>query len=400
NFWTDLVRISLYILLPICVIAGLILISEGVPQNFNSYVHAETLEGTIQTIAQGPMASQETIKMLGTNGGGFTNANSAHPYENPTPLTHFLEMLLILLIPAAQIYYFGKSIGNIKHAWVIFSALTVLFVAGVILCAHAEAVGNLEWAKLGLTGGNWEGKEQRFGIFSSALFSCTSTVVACGAVNCSLDSMTPIGGFIPMLNMQLTETIFGGVGAGLYSVILYVLLAVFISGLIIGRTPEYLGKKIEAIDVKMIVLALLVYVFVVHAFTAWTCFSSWGVKALGNSGPHGFSEILYAFSSCAANNGSSFAGLSTNTAPYNLILAAAMLLGRFLVMAPVLALAGSMVQKKIHPKNAGTFPVSSLLFITLLVSVILLIGALTFLPALTMGPILEQFFMMKGKLFP
>jgi len=400
NFWADLVRVSLYILLPISVIAAALFLSEGVPQNFSPYVQAETLEGGTQTIAQGPIASQQAIKLLGTNGGGFTNVNSAHPYENPTPLANFLQILLIFLIPAAQIYYFGRSVGDTRHAWCIFTALGVLFVAGVMVCAFCESSGNPELTKLGLSGGNWEGKEQRFGVFGSALYACVTTVVSCGAVNSMHDSFTPIGGLIPMLNMQLSEVIYGGVGAGLYSVLLFVFLSIFISGLIIGRTPEYLGKKIETYDIKMTVLAILPYVLVVHAFTAWGCFSKWGLAGLGNTGPHGFSEILYAFSSAAANNGSAFAGLSANTPGYNLTLAAAMFLGRFLVLAPVIALAGSLVQKKVHPKTSASFPVSSLVFISLLVGVILLLGALTFLPALTMGPIIEQFFMLKGALFP
>lgn len=400
NFWADLVRISLYVLLPISVVAAALFMAEGVPQNFNAYVQAQTLEWGTQTIAQGPIASQQAIKLLGTNGGGFTNVNSAHPYENPTPLTNFFQMILILLIPGAQIYYFGRSIGDTRHAWCIFAALGVVFVAGVIVCAFCESAGDPNWTKLGLSGGNWEGKEQRFGVFGSALYACVTTAVSCGAVNCMHDSLTPIGGLIPLLNMELSEVIFGGVGAGLYSVLLFVFLSIFISGLIIGRTPEYLGKKIESYDVKMTVLAILPYVLVVHVLTAWGCFSKWGVAGLGNTGPHGFSEILYAFSSAAANNGSAFSGLSANTPGYNLTLAAAMFLGRFLVMAPVIALAGSLIEKKVHPQTAASFPISSLVFISLLIGVILLLGALTFLPALTMGPIIEQFFMLKGTFFP
>jgi len=398
NFWADLVRICLYLLLPISIVAATLFIANGVPQNFQSYVKAQTLEGTTQLIAQGPIASQEAIKLLGTNGGGYTNANSAHPYENPTPLANFIQLLLIFLIPTGQIYYFGKSVKDTRHGWCIFAALAVVFVLGVWVCSHCETVGNPQMEQLGLTGGNWEGKEQRFGIFGSALYACVTTVVSCGAVNCCHDSLTPMGGFIPMLNIQLSEVIFGGVGAGLYSVLLFVFLAIFVSGLIIGRTPEYLGKKIESFDIKMTMLALLPFVLVVHALTCWGVFSDWGLKGLGNTGPHGFSEILYAFSSCAANNGSAFAGLSANTPAYNLTLAVAMTLGRFLVIAPIIALAGSFARKKMHPKNAGSFPVSSFVFISLLIGVILLVGALTFLPALTMGPIIEQFFMLKGVL--
>ena len=399
NFWADLVRINLYILLPLSLLAATFFISEGVPQNFKPYVKAQTVEGVTQTIVQGPIASQEAIKIIGSNGGGFTNVNSAHPYENPTPLTNFFQLILIFLLPASQIYYFGKSVGHTKHAWCIFAALGIVFVTGVIICAFSEAAGNPEWIKLGLTEGNWEGKESRFGIFSSSLYACTTTAISCGAVNCMHDSLTPIGGLIPMLNIELSEVIFGGVGAGLYSVLLFVFLSIFISGLIIGRTPEYLGKKIEAFDIKMTMLAILPYVLIVHAFTAWSCFSSWGLAGLGNSGAHGFSEMLYAFSSAGANNGSSFAGLSTNTPIYNVTLAIAMFLGRFLVIAPVIALAGSLVEKKVHPKTAASFPVSSLIFTSLLVGIILLIGALTFLPALTLGPIIEQFFMSKGMFF-
>jgi K+-transporting ATPase ATPase A chain len=400
NFWADLVRISLYLLLPICILAATLFISTGVPQNFKPYVEAKTLEGEKQTIAQGPIASQQAIKLLGTNGGGFTNANSAHPYENPTPLSNFLQIMLILLIPMGQIYYFGHSVKDIKHGWCIFISLAVVFVLGVWICSLCESIGNPQMDLLGISGGNFEGKEQRFGIFGSTLFACVTTVVSCGAVNCAHDCLTPMGGFIPMLNMQLSEVIFGGVGAGLYSILLFVFLAIFISGLIIGRTPEYLGKKIEAFDIKMTMLAVLPFVLFVHAFSSMACFSEWGLKGLGNSGPHGFSEILYAFSSCAANNGSAFAGLSANTPPYNLALGAALLFGRFLIIAPVIALAGSFAAKKVHPKSAGSFPVSSLVFISLLIGVIFLIGALTFLPALTMGPIIEQFYMLKGTLSP
>ncbi|MDE3048129.1 MAG: potassium-transporting ATPase subunit A, partial [Verrucomicrobiota bacterium] len=361
--------------------------------------HAKTLEGAEQVIAQGPIASQQAIKLLGSNGGGFTNANSAHPYENPTPFCNFLEWLAILLIPAAQIYYFGKSVQNTKHAWCIIIALAVVFVAGVWCCTMCEAIGNPQMEDLQIVGGNMEGKEQRFGLFGSALFACVTTIVSCGAVNCCHDSLTPIGGLVPMLNIQFSESIFGGVGAGLYSVLLFVLLAIFISGLMIGRTPEYLGKKIETFDMKMSMLALLPFVLVVHALTAMACFSHWGLAGLGNAGPHGFSEMLYAFTSCAANNGSAFAGLSGNTVPYNLTLALALLLGRFFVLAPVVALAGSLARKKLHLETEGAFPVSSLLFISLLIGVIFLIGALTFIPALTMGPIVEQFAMLKGVLF-
>ncbi len=400
NFWVDLVRLILYFFLPLAIVAAACFMSEGVPQNFKPYVQAQTLDAGVQVIAQGPVASQEAIKMLGSNGGGFFNANSAHPYENPTPLTNFLQIILILLIPGSQFYYFGRAVRDTKHGWYILIALTILLLVGFGTCLGCEWAGNPLWSPFGLGGGNWEGKELRFGLFSSALFACATTSVSCGAVNCMHDSFTPIGGLIPMLNIQLSEVIYGGVGAGLYSVLLYVFLSIFIAGLIIGRTPEYLGKKIEAFEVKMTVLAVLSYVFLVHLFASWACVSDWGIKALGNTGPHGFSEILYAFSSAAANNGSAFGGLSGNTLPYNLTLGVAMLLGRFLFIAPVIAMAGSLAAKKIHPSNSGSFPVSSLIFISLLIGIILLQGALTFLPALTMGPILEQFFMLKGTQFP
>ncbi len=398
NFWADLVRISLYLLLPICIGTATLFIAEGVPQNFHPYAQAQTLEGRIQNIAQGPIASQEAIKLLGTNGGGFTNANSAHPYENPTPLSNFLQLILILLIPTAQIYSFGVFAKNIKHGWAIFTSLAILFILGVWICSHYESVGNPQMHQLGIFGSNWEGKEQRFGIFGSTLYACVTTAVSCGSVNCMHDSFTPLGGFIPMLNIQLSEVVFGGVGAGLYSVLLFVLLAIFIAGLIIGRTPEYLGKKIEPFDIQMTMLAILPFVLLIHGFTALACCTEWGVNGVHNAGPHGFSEILYAFSSCTANNGSAFSGLSTNTVPYNLSLAAAAFFGRFLVLGPVIALAGSFAKKKINPNGAGSFPVSSPLFIALVIGVILLLGALIFFPTLTMGPIVEQFFMHKGEL--
>jgi K+-transporting ATPase ATPase A chain len=400
NFWADLTRITLYVLLPISIVAASLFISEGVPQNLNAYTKAITLEGASQTILQGPIASQEAIKLLGTNGGGFTNVNSAHPYENPTPLSNFLQLVLIFLISTSLIYYFGVSVKNTKHAGYILAALSLVFVAGFMICYFQEIENNPEWANLGLFGGNWEGKEQRFGIFNSTLFACVTTVTSCGAVNCMHDSFTPLAGFIPMLNIQLSETIIGGVGAGLYSVLSFVFLAIFIAGLIVGRTPEYLGKKIEAYEIKMSMLANLAYVFIVLAFTAWAAVSAWGLAGLGNTGPHGFSEILYAFSSCAANNGSAFAGLTGSTLPYDLTLTFAMFSGRFTFMAPMIALAGSLALKKIHPTTAASFPVTSVIFISLLIGVILLLGALNFLPALTMGPIIEHFSMLKGALFP
>ena len=400
NFWADLVRICLYVLLPLSLIAATLFIFEGVPQNFNAYVQAETLEGGVQTIVQGPIASQEAIKVLGTNGGGFTNANSAHPYENPTPFSNFLQTIFIFLISTALIYYFGHAVGDTKHAWYILASLMIVFLAGFFFAVSQEINGNPEWTKLGISGGNWEGKEQRFGLFQSALYACITTVTSCGAVNCMHDSLTPMAGLVAMLNMQLSETIIGGVGAGLYSVILFVFLSVFIAGLIVGRTPEYLGKKIEAYEIKMTMLANLSYVFIVLVFTSWAILSDWGLKGLGNSGPHGFSEVLYAYSSCGANNGSAFAGLTGNAVEYNLTMAFAMFFGRFAFMAPVIALAGSLAGKKVHPQSVASFPISSLTFVSLLIGVILLLGALNFLPGLTMGPIIEQFFMLKGTLFP
>lgn len=399
NFWADLVRLCYYLFLPLAFAFALLFISQGIPQNFDPYTPVETLEGGVQTIAQGPIASQEAIKLLGTNGGGFFGANSAHPYENPNPLVNLFEMFLILILPISQIDYFGRAMGKSKHAWCIIASLAVLFIAGVLTCACCEERGNPHFQELNLFGGNMEGKEARFGTFTSALFACVTTAVSCGAVNCEHDSLTPIGGMIPMLNMQLSEVIFGGDGAGLYSVLLFVFLSIFIAGLIIGRTPEYLGKKIETFDIKMTVFAVLSFVLVVHTFTALACFTEWGLKAVSNGGPHGFSEILYAYSSAAANNGSAFAGLSSNSLGYNITLALAMLLGRFLVLIPVVALAGSFVQKKKLPEGPSSFPVSSFLFICLLIGVILLIGALTFLPALIMGPILESFFFLGGTLF-
>ncbi len=401
NFWADLTRLSLYLLLPICIVSATLFMGTGVPQNFQPYVKAKGLEtGAAQTIAQGPIASQQAIKLLGTNGGGFTNANSAHPYENPTPLANLLQVLLIFLIPMGQIYYYGYLIHDTKHGWCIIVALALGFLTAVWACSLCERIGNPLFVQMGLEQGNWEGKEQRFGLFGSALYACVTTIISCGSVNCCHDCLTPIGGLFPMLNIQLSEVIFGGVGAGLYSVLLFVFLAVFLAGLIIGRTPEYMGKKIESFDVKMTMLAVMPFVLVIHGFTALSCGTEWGMKALGNTGPHGFSEILYAFSSCAANNGSAFAGLNANNVNYDVTLACTMLLGRFLVIIPVMALAGSFAQKKITPQNSGSFPASSPIFILLLVGVILLLGALTFLPALSMGPIIEQFFMLKGTLFP
>ena len=401
NFWADFVRLILYLFLPLSILASILFLTQGVPQNYGPYVEARTLEGESQLIAQGPIASQEAIKLLGTNGGGFTNVNSAHPYENPTPFSNLLQLILIFLLSTSQFYYFGTEVKEIKHGWFILGALGVLFLLGVFICSHHEHKGIPDVASLQVVGGNLEGKEQRFGIFSSALYVCTTTAVTCGAVNCMHDSLTPIAGLIPMLNMQLDAVIFGGVGAGLYSTLILVILSVFISGLMIGRTPEYLGNKISTFDIKMAMIALIFsMVFVVHLFTSSACTTEWGLSGLGNSGPHGFSEILYAYSSCAANNGSAFAGLSTNEPFYNVTLAITMLMGRFCMIIPIMALAGSLVHKKIHEKTAGSFPVATVLFSLILVCIIILVGALTFFPALTMGPVIEQFFMLKRILFP
>jgi K+-transporting ATPase ATPase A chain len=402
NFWVDLVRVIYYLLLPICLVFAVLLVSQGVIQNFRPYTQALTLDGgTTQTIAQGPMASQVAIKMLGTNGGGFMNANAAHPFENPTPLSNFLQMLSIFSIGSGLTWYLGRMTGNQKHGWAVWSAMLVLFLGGVLLCWWAEARGNPIHQHLGVVaaGGNMEGKEVRFGIFNSALFATITTDASCGAVNSMHDSFTPLGGFVPLFNMELGEIIFGGVGAGLYGMLVFVVLAVFIAGLMVGRTPEYLGKKIEAYEVKMAMLALLVLSVVILGFAAWASVSRWGLAGLNNSGSHGLSEILYAYSSCAGNNGSAFAGLNANTPWYNTTLGITMLVGRFLMIVPILAMAGSLARKKVAPPSSGTFPVSGGTFVVLLIGTVLLIGALNFLPALTLGPVVEHFLMGQGRLF-
>jgi K+-transporting ATPase ATPase A chain len=351
------------------------------------------------------MASQIAIKILGTNGGGYTNANAAHPFENPTPLSNFLQMLSIFAIPSALTYYLGLMVKNRRHGWAIWFAMFSLFVAGVLVCWYAEAAGNPIHQALGVAAadGNMEGKEVRFGIFNSALFSTITTDASCGAVNAMLDSFTPLGGLVPLFNMQTGEVIFGGVGAGLYGMLLFVVLAVFIAGLMVGRTPEYLGKKIEAYDVKLVMIILMVLATTILVFTAWATVAPWGLAGLNNSGPHGFSEILYAFSSCVANNGSAFAGLTGNPADgnphYNVTLAIAMLIGRFLMIVPILALAGNLAQKRLIPESAGTFKVEGGTFVVLLIGTVMLVGALTFLPALAMGPVVEHFLMKAGTLF-
>jgi len=403
NFWVDLVRITYYLLLPACVILAVFLVSQGMIQNFKPYTRAKLLEPCMiePLIAQGPMASQAAIKMLGTNGGGFMNANASHPFENPTPLSNFVQMLSIFAIGSGLTYYLGRMTGNAGHGWSIWSAMLALFLGGLLLCWGAESAGNPIHQGLGIVAadGNMEGKEVRFGIFNSVLFATITTDASCGAVNSMHDSFTPLGGFVPLFNMELGEIIFGGVGAGLYGMLVFVVLAVFIAGLMVGRTPEYFGKKIQSYEVKMAMLALLVLSVSTLGFSAWASAGKWGPAGLNNSGPHGLSEILYAFSSANGNNGSAFAGLNANTPWYNTTLGLAMLIGRFLMIVPIMAMAGSFARKKIMPPSLGTFPVSGGTFIVLLIGTILLIGSLNYLPALTLGPIVEHFLMRQGKLF-
>ena len=405
NFWVDLVRINLYILLPISIVFSLFLTSQGMIQNFKPSVQAATIEsatgpspdppGAVQTIAQGPVASQAAIKILGTNGGGFFNANAAHPYENPTPLSNFIQMLSIFLIPSGLTYYLGRKVKNQKHGWAVWSAMAILFLAAALVCWKAEAAGNTRFRALGVdaAGGNMEGKEVRFGIAGSSLFATVTTAASCGAVNAMHDSFTPLGGLVPLVNIQLGEVVFGGVGSGLYGMLVFVILAVFLTGLMVGRTPEYLGKKIESYDVKVSVLAVLVLIFSILGFSAWAATSRWGLAGLANSGPHGLSEILYAFSSGTGNNGSAFAGLNGNTPFYNITLALAMLFGRFIMLVPVLALAGNMARKKLVPPSEASFPASGPTFVIILIGTVLIVGALTFLPALALGPIVEHLLM-------
>ncbi len=397
NFWTDMVRLNLYLLLPASLIFALFLVSQGTVQNFSSYTTVRPVEvGAAQSIVQGPMASQVAIKILGTNGGGYTNANAAHPYENPTPLSNFFQMLSIFLIPSGLTYYFGRASGNRRHGWAVWLTMMLLFLSGVVVGWWAEISGNPRLDALGVaTGtGNMEGKETRFGIFGSVLFAVITTDASCGAVNAMHDSFTPLGGLVPLVNIQLGEVVFGGVGAGLYGMIVFIILAVFLAGLMVGRTPEYLGKKIESYDVKMSVLSLMVFIFSVLGFTAWSAVSSWGMAALGNKGPHGFTELLYAFSSASANNGSAFAGLSGNTPILNTTLGLAMLLGRFFAIVPIMALAGNLARKKRIPESEGTFPVYGPTFILLLAGTVLIVGALTFFPALSLGPVVEHFLLL------
>jgi K+-transporting ATPase ATPase A chain len=401
HFVVDLVRGIVYVLLPISIVFGLVLAAQGVIQNLSPYMDVSTLEGAKQTIALGPVASQEVIKELGTNGGGFFNANSAHPFENPTPLTNFIQLVLIFAIPGALTYTFGRMARDQKHGWAIFAAMSLLFFVGVAVAYHAESGANSALAGLPVDQsiGNMEGKEVRFGIANSALFATVTTDASCGAVNSMHDSFTALGGLVPLTNIMLGEVIFGGVGAGLYGILVMVLLSVFIAGLMVGRTPEYLGKKIEAREIKAAMLYVLIFPLVILGFTAWAAVSGWGLAGPNNSGPHGLSEILYAFTSGTGNNGSAFAGLTANAPVYNTTLGLAMLLGRFLMIVPVIAIAGSMVGKRTVAPGPGTFPTNGLVFSGLLTAVILIVGALTFFPALSLGPIAEHFVALTGKMY-
>lgn len=399
NFWVDVTRTTLYVLLPICVVYTLFLVSQGIPQTLGPYVEATTLEGARQTIAVGPVASQVAIKMLGTNGGGFFNANAAHPFENPTALSNFVQMLSIFALGAALTNVFGRMVGNQRQGWAILAVMGVLFVAGVAVTYWAEANGTSTLQALGLTGGNMEGKEVRFGIVASSLFAVITTAASCGAVNAMHDSFTALGGMIPLINMQLGEIIVGGVGAGLYGMLLFVVFAIFVAGLMVGRTPEYVGKKIEAREVKMAMLAILVLPLMYLGWTAVGVVYPPAVASMANAGPHGFTEVLYAYTSATGNNGSAFAGLTGNTLFYNLTLASAMFVGRFFMIVPAMAIAGSLAAKKSIPPSAGTFPTTGGLFVGLVVGVILIIGGLTFFPALALGPIVEHLAMNAGQVF-
>jgi len=418
NFWVDTTRATVYVLLPLSVLIAVLFASQGVIQNLGAYTKVATLEGGTQIIAQGPVASQEAIKMLGTNGGGFFNANSAHPFENPTPLSNFLQLLSIFAIPAGLTYTFGKMVKDTKQGWAIFAAMSILFFAGVFVTYAAEQAGNPIVTALGVqnsptttqTGGNMEGKEVRFGIANSALFATVTTDASCGAVNSMHDSFTPLGGLVPLVNIELGESVFGGVGAGLYGMLMFAILSVFIAGLMVGRTPEYLGKKIEQKEVKMVMLAVLVLAgsillfsgtgAVIHfAKDSWINPPGSATANLGNNGPHGLSEILYAYTSGTGNNGSAFMGLNANTPWYNITTGMSMLIGRFLMIIPLLAVAGSLAKKKLVPASAGTLPTNGPLFVGLLVGVVLIVGALTFFPALTLGPVVEHFLMMRHQLF-
>ena len=401
NFWVDLWRGILYVLLPLSIVSALVLASQGVIQNLSPYREVTTLEGAKQLVALGPVASQEAIKELGTNGGGFFNANSAHPFENPTPFTNFFELLLIFAIPAALTYTYGRMAKSQRQGWAILAAMGLLFLAGVGSAYWAEAHPNPALGGLAVSqaSGNMEGKETRFGVAASALFATVTTDASCGAVNSMHDSFTPLGGLVPLVNIQLGEVVFGGVGAGLYGMLVFVVLSVFIAGLMVGRTPEYLGKKIEAREMKLAMLYVLVFPFIILGFSAWAVVSPLGLAGLNNAGPHGLSEILYAFTSGAGNNGSAFAGLNANTPFWNVTLGVTMLVGRFMMLIPALAIAGTMVGKKAVPAGPGTFPTDGTLFTGLLVSVVVIVGALTFFPALSLGPIVEHFLAAAGRTF-
>ncbi len=407
NFWVDLTRCTLYILLPVAVVVGMFFVWQGMPQNLGAYTEATTLEGAKQVIAQGPVASQEVIKMFGTNGGGFFNTNSAHPFENPNALTNFVQIVLIFALGAALTNVFGRMVGDERQGWAIFAVMGVLFLGGAAATYWAEARGNPAFLSFNVdqiasdlqSGGNMEGKEVRFGIANSALFATATTDASCGAVNAMHDSFTPLGGMIPVINMELGEIIFGGVGAGLYGMLLFAVVAVFVAGLMVGRTPEYVGKKIEARDVKMAMLAILILPASMLGFTALAVVLDAGLAARANMGPHGFTEILYAYTSATANNGSAFAGISANTPFYNTTLGLAMFIGRFLMIVPMMAMAGSLAAKKVVPASAGTFPTTGGLWVGLLIGVILIIGGLTFFPALAVGPLVEHLALQAGQAF-
>ena len=407
NFWVDLTRCTLYILLPISIVVALIFVWQGMPQNLGAYTEASTLEGAKQVIAQGPVASQEVIKIFGTNGGGFLNANSAHPFENPTPLTNFMQIGMIFAIGAALTNVLGRMVGNQRQGWAIFAAMGVLFLVGVVTAYWAESAGNPAFAQYNVdqtasasqAGGNMEGKEVRFGIANSALFATVTTDTSCGAVNSMHDSFTPLGGMVPMVDIMLGEIIFGGVGSGLYGMLAFAIVAMFVAGLMVGRTPEYLGKKLEAREVKMTILAILMLPLSILGWAALATVLPAGLAGIANTGPHGFSEILYAFTSATGNNGSAFAGINANTTYYNTTLSAAMFMGRFLFVIPLLAVAGSLASKKLLAPSAGTFPTHGPLFVGLLVGVIVIIGGLTYFPAVALGPVVEQVAMNHGTLF-
>jgi K+-transporting ATPase ATPase A chain len=399
NFWADCTRITLYLLLPLCLVYALVLIASGVPQTMASTIDVATLEGVKQTLVTGPVASQEAIKMLGTNGGGFFNANSAHPFENPTALTNFVQMLSIFTIGFGLTWTFGKAVGNTRQGWAILSAMVILFLAGVTVAYGAEAAGNPVLHQIGVAGGNMEGKEVRFGIAASALFAVVTTGASCGAVNAMHDSFTALGGMIPLFNIQLGEVVVGGVGAGIYGFLLFAILAVFVAGLMVGRTPDYVGKKIEAREVKLAVLAIAVLPLIILGFTALSSVLEPGLAGPLNKGPHGFSEILYAFTSAVGNNGSAFAGLTANTPYYDAMLGVAMWIGRFFIIVPMLAIAGSLAAKKYTPASAGSFPTTGGLWVGLLVGIVLILGGLTFLPSLALGPIADHLAMIRGQLF-